>query len=129
VIETNFTEFTRPREGARRMIAAGSKQSERGRIIPTGSITADMTGQGDPPMPQPRRRLPISAASSRANGRALGINVNVIQPGYIRTEIDGDWFDSEGGKAQIASWPRRRLADARCWTTWRCSSPRTLPAR
>jgi NAD(P)-dependent dehydrogenase (short-subunit alcohol dehydrogenase family) len=35
--------------------------------------------------------------------------VNTIQPGYILTEIDADWFSTEGGKAQIASWPRRRL--------------------
>ncbi|MBX9884705.1 MAG: SDR family oxidoreductase, partial [Novosphingobium sp.] len=41
----------------------------------------------------------------------LGISVNTIQPGYISTEIAGDWFDTEGGKAQIATWPRRRLTD------------------
>ena len=38
-----------------------------------------------------------------------GINVNVVQPGYIRTELVGDWFDSEGGKAQINGWHRRRI--------------------
>ena len=38
-----------------------------------------------------------------------GINVNTIQPGYIRTEIDGDWFDSEGGKAQVAAFHRKRM--------------------
>ena len=37
------------------------------------------------------------------------INVNVIQPGYIRTGINGDWFDTEGGAKQIAGWHRRRL--------------------
>jgi NAD(P)-dependent dehydrogenase (short-subunit alcohol dehydrogenase family) len=40
-----------------------------------------------------------------------GINLNVVQPGYIRTELVGNWFDSEGGKAQIASWHRRRIMD------------------
>lgn len=33
----------------------------------------------------------------------------MIQPGYIQTEINGDWFSTEGGKAQIAGWHRRRL--------------------
>jgi len=33
----------------------------------------------------------------------------VIQPGYIQTELAGDWFQSEGGKAQIATFNRRRL--------------------
>ena len=41
-----------------------------------------------------------------------GINVNLIQPGYFRTELIGDWFDTEGGKAQIAGWPRRRLMES-----------------
>jgi NAD(P)-dependent dehydrogenase (short-subunit alcohol dehydrogenase family) len=112
VIDTNFVGvYLTAREGARRMIAAGSKQSERGRIILIGSITAEMTGQGD-----------AAYASSKAGvahlGRQLaqewvrqGINVNVIQPGYIRTEIGGEWFDGEGGKAQINSWHRRRLTD------------------
>jgi NAD(P)-dependent dehydrogenase (short-subunit alcohol dehydrogenase family) len=112
VIDTNFVGvYLTAREGARRMIAAGSKESERGRIILIGSITAEMTGQGD-----------AAYASSKAGvahlGRQLaqewvrqGINVNVIQPGYIRTEIGGEWFDTEGGKAQIAAWHRRRLTD------------------
>lgn len=113
VIETNFTGvYLTAREGARRMIAAGSKQSERGRIILTGSITADMTGQGDSAYAATKAAVAHLGRQLAREWARLGINVNVIQPGYIRTEIDGDWFDSEGGKAQIASWPRRRLADA-----------------
>ena len=38
-----------------------------------------------------------------------GINVNVIQPGFILTEMAADWFASDAGKAQIAAFPRRRL--------------------
>jgi len=40
-----------------------------------------------------------------------GINVNMICPGYIRTEINADWFDTEGGRKQIAGFNRRRLMD------------------
>ena len=39
-----------------------------------------------------------------------GINVNAICPGYIETELNGEWFASEKGKAQIAGFPRKRLA-------------------
>ena len=96
---------------ARTMMAAGSRESGRGRIVIIGSITAQLTGQGD-----------SAYAASKAGvdhlGRQLarewvrqGINVNVVQPGYIRTELVGDWFDSEGGKAQVASWPRRRIME------------------
>lgn len=38
-----------------------------------------------------------------------GINVTAMLPGFIETELNADWFGREGGKAQIASFPRRRL--------------------
>ena len=96
---------------ARAMMTAGSRGSGAGRIVIIGSITAQLTGQGD-----------AAYAASKAGvahlGRQLarewvrqGINLNVVQPGYIRTELVGNWFDSEGGKAQIASWHRRRIMD------------------
>ena len=40
------------------------------------------------------------------------IGVNAICPGYIETEINSDWFASEGGQRQIQGFPRRRLMDA-----------------
>ena len=40
-----------------------------------------------------------------------GININVICPGYIETELNADWFGEEGGKKQVAGFPRRRLMD------------------
>ena len=38
------------------------------------------------------------------------INVNAICPGYIETEINDFWWQTEGGQKQIQSFPRRRLA-------------------
>ncbi|PCJ72134.1 MAG: short-chain dehydrogenase [Rhodobiaceae bacterium] len=37
------------------------------------------------------------------------VNVNAICPGYIETEINSEWFGTDGGKRQIKKWPRRRL--------------------
>lgn len=37
------------------------------------------------------------------------INVNALCPGYIETEINADWFRSEGGQKQLNTFPRRRL--------------------
>lgn len=112
LVDTNFNGvYLTAREGARRMIAAGSKQSEKGRIILTGSITAQLTAQGDSAYAATKLAVQHLGRQFAREWARLGINVNVIQPGYIRTEIDGEWFDSEGGKAQIASWPRRRLID------------------
>lgn len=112
VVETNFTGvYLTAREAARRMAAAGSKQSGKGRIILTGSITAQMTGMGDAAYASTKLAVQHLGRQFAREWARLGINVNVVQPGYIRTEIDGEWFDSEGGQAQIASWPRKRLTE------------------
>lgn len=40
-----------------------------------------------------------------------GINVNAICPGYIRTEINDYYWESEGGKKLIQRFPRRRVGE------------------
>ncbi len=37
------------------------------------------------------------------------IAVNAICPGFIETEINEQWFKTEGGQKQIAGFPRRRI--------------------
>jgi len=41
-----------------------------------------------------------------------GTTVNVLCPGYVRTDLNGEWFDSPGGQKQIDGFPRRRLMTA-----------------
>lgn len=50
----------------------------------------------------------MTKALAREWGR-YGINVNAICPGYIETELNSEWFHSDKGKAQIATFLRRRL--------------------
>ena len=38
-----------------------------------------------------------------------GINVNALCPGYIETEINRDYWDTDGGRKLIGMLPRRRL--------------------
>lgn len=97
------------REAARRMIAAGFRESGRGRILIVGSAGAIMPIAGE-------TLYCASKAAVASLGRNLarewvrsGINVNVIQPGFILTGMTADWFESEPGIAQIAGFPRRRL--------------------
>jgi NAD(P)-dependent dehydrogenase (short-subunit alcohol dehydrogenase family) len=110
VLETNVLGvLITAREGARRLIAAGSRERGHGRVLLIGSMAADVPVAGEV----------IYCASKAAvakMGRDLarewvrqGINVNVLQPGFILTEMAGDWFASEPGKAQIAGFHRRRL--------------------
>ena len=110
VIDTNFTGvYLTAREAARRMIAAGSRETGRGRIVLTGSITAEMTGQGDSAYAASKAAVVHLGRQLAREWARQGINVNTVQPGYILTEIDAHWFATAGGKAQIATWPRRRL--------------------
>lgn len=109
-IDTNFTGvLLTAREGARRMIAAGSRESGRGRIVLVGSITAHVTGHGDSAYAASKAAVAHLGRNLAREWVRQGINVNVIQPGYIQTEIAGDWFESEGGAKQIAGWHRRRF--------------------
>lgn len=110
VIGTNLTGlYLTAREGAKRMIAAGMRDSERGRIVLIGSITAEMTGQADAAYAASKAAVAHLGRQFAREWVRQGISVNTVQPGYIRTEIDGEWFDSPGGQAHIAAFHRRRL--------------------
>ncbi|WP_208351793.1 SDR family oxidoreductase [Pseudaestuariivita rosea] len=41
----------------------------------------------------------------------VGINVNAVAPGYIKTEINEAAFDTDKGKQMIAMMPRRRIGE------------------
>jgi len=104
--------FLTAREGARRMIAAGSPEREDGRITIVSSITAHQPAAG-------AAVYSATKAGVAQLGRALakewagkGISVNVVCPGYIETEMNEHIWDHEGGKALLASFPRKRIMDA-----------------
>lgn len=110
VIATNFTGlYLTAREAARRMIAAGFKQTERGRIVLIGSITAEMTGQGESAYAASKAAVAHLGRQFAREWARQGICVNTIQPGYIQTEIAGDWFQTEGGARQVAAFNRQRM--------------------
>ena len=98
-------------EAAKRMIASGVAEAGEARIINIASIAAFNQLPG----------LSVYCASKAAcasltKGLAREwarprIAVNAICPGYIETEINSDWFHTEGGQKQIKGFPRRRLMD------------------
>lgn len=109
-IDVNFTGvFLTAREGAKRLIAAGARERGHGRVVLIGSITAHMTATGDAAYAASKAAVAHLGRNLAREWVRAGVNVNVIQPGYIRTGINGDWFETEGGVTQIAGWHRRRL--------------------
>jgi len=97
------------REGAQRMIAAGSRETGRGRILLIGSIAAQVPVAGEVAYCASKAAVASMGRNFAREWVRLGVNVNVIQPGFILTEMAAEWFASDAGKAQIASLPRRRL--------------------
>ena len=94
------------REGAKRMIAAGTK---RGRIVMIASITAFEPSPGLVAYSASKAGVVQAARSMAREWARAGICVNTISPGYIRTAINDEWFDTEPGKKQIARFPKHRL--------------------
>lgn len=94
------------REGAKRMMAHGV---ERGRIVLVASITAFEPSPGLVAYAASKAGVVQAARSMAREWARHGICVNTISPGYIRTAINDEWFDTDAGRKQIARFPKRRL--------------------
>lgn len=113
VLDTNLLgSYLVAREGARRMIASGSRESGRGRIVMIGSITAEQNGTGDAMYAATKAALAHLTRQFAREWVRQGINVNCLQPGWIPTEINADWFAGERGQQDIAALHRARLLDS-----------------
>ena len=96
------------REGAKRMMAAGER---RGRIVMIASITAFEPSPGLVAYSASKAGVVQAARSMAREWARHGICINTISPGYIRTAINDEWFDTDMGKKQVARFPKRRLME------------------
>jgi len=94
------------REGARRMMAAGVA---RGRIVLIASITAFEPSPGLVAYSASKAGVVQAARSMAREWARAGICINTISPGYILTDINAGWFETDAGHRQIARFPRKRL--------------------
>ncbi len=104
--------FLTAREGARRMVAAGSAKTQRGRIVLISSITGAWVPSGT-------AGYAATKAAVNQLGRALakdwagkGVNVNVLAPGYMATELTDTMWDLPMGQKLLAEFPRHRIMSA-----------------
>lgn len=107
VMNTNLRgPFILARETGRRMIA----RKTAGRIINIASIGTFKVLPGLTAYCISKAAIGMMTKCLAREWARYQINVNAICPGYIETELNSEWFESEGGQAQIKSFPRRRLA-------------------
>lgn len=106
IMSTNLrAPFLLATELARRMISRG----EGGRIINIASIGAFRVLAGLSAYCMSKAGVAMMTQCLAREWARYGINVNAICPGYIATELNQDWFESEAGKAQVKGFPRRQL--------------------
>jgi len=104
--------FLTVREGARRMVAAGSPDAANGRITIISSITAHHVSAGVAAYSATKAAVAQLGRSLARDWANKGINVNILCPGYIATELNTDIWDGPMGKALLARFPRQRVMDA-----------------
>ncbi|MBI3678283.1 MAG: SDR family oxidoreductase [Proteobacteria bacterium] len=106
VMNTNLrAPFLLAQEVGRRMIA----RKKGGRIINLGSIGSFRVLPGLAAYCISKAGLAMMTQCLAREWARYDINVNAICPGYIETELNGAWFNSDQGQAQIRSFPKRRL--------------------
>jgi NAD(P)-dependent dehydrogenase (short-subunit alcohol dehydrogenase family) len=107
IISTNMNApFFLATELARRHIAAKTAA----RIINISSVGGTRVLPGITPYCMSKSGILMMTRGLAREWARHDINVNAICPGYIETEINDFWWQTDGGQKQINSFPRRRLA-------------------
>ena len=84
-----------------------------GRIVNIASVASFRTIGHQAPYAMSKAGVAMMTQCMAREWGRHGINTNAICPGYIKTEIGGDFWETEAGAKLIASLPRRRLGEPR----------------
>lgn len=106
VMDTNTKgAFLVAQEAGRRMIARG----KGGRIVNIASVAAFEVLPGGAVYNMSKSAVAMMTRAMAREWARYDINVTAICPGFILTDINRELFETDYGKKQIASYPRRRL--------------------
>jgi NAD(P)-dependent dehydrogenase (short-subunit alcohol dehydrogenase family) len=103
--------FLTVREGARRMVAAGASDRGHGRIVIISSITAQHPSAGIAPYSATKAAVAQMGRSLAKDWAAKGINVNVLCPGYVATEMNDAIWETPAGRILLDGFARGRVMD------------------
>ena len=104
--------FLTAREGARRMVAAGSPDTGRGRVVLVSSITGAWVPSGAAGYAATKAAVNQMGRAFAKDWAGKGINVNVLAPGYMVTELNEDMWDLPMGRKLLEQFPRHRVMSA-----------------
>ncbi|HEY9233906.1 MULTISPECIES: SDR family NAD(P)-dependent oxidoreductase [Phenylobacterium] len=99
-------------QAARRMIASAVAERGDARIVNIASIASHTVLPGLSAYCSSKASVAMMTRSLAREWARRGVAVNAICPGYIETDINSDWFKTEGGQKQLKGFPRRRLMEA-----------------
>ena len=95
------------RECARRMIAAGAGGSS----VNIASILAGRVQKALTNYAAAKAGVVQFTKAAALEFAQHDIRVNALCPGYFRTELNGEWLDSEPGQALVGRIPQRRTGE------------------
>lgn len=104
-------------DGARRVAAQAAKRladaKKSGSIVNIASILGLRQSMAVSAYATSKAALIQLTKSQALEWARFGIRVNALAPGYIETDINRDFFQTDAGQAQIRRIPMRRLGQAR----------------
>jgi len=108
VMSTNVRgPFLMAREVGKRMIERG----KGGQVINIASIAAKRGLPGLVTYCTSKAAIAMMTQALAREWARYQINVNAICPGFIVTEINDKWFESDAGQKQLQRYPRRRAGE------------------
>ncbi|MDX6750980.1 SDR family oxidoreductase [Geminicoccaceae bacterium 1502E] len=108
VLDTDLTgAFRVARRAARALVAAGRE----GSVINVASILGLRTTPGVAAYEAAKAGLVHLTRALALEWARHGIRVNALAPGYILTDINRDFFETQAGQAIVRRIPQRRLGE------------------
>jgi NAD(P)-dependent dehydrogenase (short-subunit alcohol dehydrogenase family) len=110
VLDTNLTgAWFVAQAAARQMVAQYKETGEGGAIVNISSLLGIRTNPGVIAYNAAKAGLDMITRQMASELARNGVRVNSLAPGYILTDLNREYFESEPGKALTARVPMRRL--------------------